>query len=673
MLAVASALAAFGCFMAVEAAERPLILSADNPVRDLSDYIYFLRDPGREFSLDDIRTQKIADFALLETQEANFGYTSDAIWLRISVVSASDQPIERILLFNTNFMNPLDAYFETSGRVESLISLDIDTPFSARSVQYPNMAARFTTPPGAEGVIWIRYGSGGDTALPISIETDESFVEKSILKAARSFSFYAVIAACLIVSALCFIFRRESVFLYYGAYAVITLIFVAHRDGYAFQYLWPNAPGFNNIASFPLGCAFPFIAAQFSRSFLKTKTQHPVLDKWLIGVMVCSVLMLGTIFVVPENQAKLFAYFWATICFVVFFVIGFSVWRQQRDQSLFYTIGWFVTLLFSAFVTYMNAVDFSLPRDIMLDSFRAAMVFDAFMMGFAILHGIRLIGEERDTAVREKVTTLENNLTLHERLNRLESRYHRATKTAEQRGRILADATHDIRQPLFSLRASVENIGKNSGRRAADVDEVRKSLAYLEGLVDEYLEAALAAPGGDAEACSGVGVSTPAAMILTAMEQMFAAEAEEKGLRFSVVQSASEIPADAMALQRIMSNFVSNAVRYTQTGGICVGCRKVGGVPRLCVYDTGDGLTPEALENVMQRSTRGENVDAENQGKGLGLSIASDLAQRNGLSIIVDSVEGRGSMFGVEKKARLIGCNGARNRGSRREYGVITP
>ena len=108
------------------------------------------------------------------------------------------------------------------------------------------------------------------------------------------------------------------------------------------------------------------------------------------------------------------------------------------------------------------------------------------------------------------------------------------------------------------------------------------------------------------------------------------------------------VRSDAAQVWRIVQNLVSNAVRYTDRGGILVGCRRRGDIVRIDVLDTGRGIAPERRREIFEEFRRCEDDPARaGEGLGLGLSIVERLARLLGHRIDVASTPGRGSTFSV--------------------------
>lgn len=125
--------------------------------------------------------------------------------------------------------------------------------------------------------------------------------------------------------------------------------------------------------------------------------------------------------------------------------------------------------------------------------------------------------------------------------------------------------------------------------------------------------------------------------------------AAQNNLSIRVVPSRYSVTADPDFLQAILRNFISNARRYTEKGGVLVGVRKRGeGHVAVQVWDTGRGIAPDRLPFIFEEFSRFEETDTLGvRGAGLGLSVVRRLADLMGAKINVKSVLGKGSVFEV--------------------------
>ncbi|CAN5560826.1 hypothetical protein BH11PSE7_BH11PSE7_12650 [soil metagenome] len=138
--------------------------------------------------------------------------------------------------------------------------------------------------------------------------------------------------------------------------------------------------------------------------------------------------------------------------------------------------------------------------------------------------------------------------------------------------------------------------------------------------------------------------------VLARVEKEFLPLATSRAVRLKVRPCADHVFSDPVMVERIVLNFVSNAVRHTSDGRVLVGCRVRGRSLRVAVYDTGKGI-PESKQQVIFDEFHRLDVTRpadQTGGLGLGLAIVRRLAQALRLPVTVRSIPGRGSMFAVD-------------------------
>jgi len=137
-------------------------------------------------------------------------------------------------------------------------------------------------------------------------------------------------------------------------------------------------------------------------------------------------------------------------------------------------------------------------------------------------------------------------------------------------------------------------------------------------------------------------------------EQMVAPHrriAEDLGLTLTLRASAQEnlfLQTDPRLLERILRNFISNAMRYTQRGGVRLRLTRRADRCRIAVVDTGAGIAVALRKKIFDEFTRGDTTAITTQGVGLGLAIARRLAARIGARISLRSHVGIGSVFAID-------------------------
>ncbi|MDH2354170.1 MASE1 domain-containing protein [Bradyrhizobium sp. SSUT18] len=212
------------------------------------------------------------------------------------------------------------------------------------------------------------------------------------------------------------------------------------------------------------------------------------------------------------------------------------------------------------------------------------------------------------------------------------------------KSRFLAMASHDLRQPLHALGLFVAQLRTGSGERIRTielVDATRKEM-------DEMLNSLLDMSRLDAGILIPTITEFPIARLLQKIETTFDQATRETGLRLRVRRSDAWVRSDAMLLERILLNLVSNAVRYTLRGGIIVGCRRRGQMLRIEVWDSGSGIPEDQKQNIFGEFFQLAARDRNRYGSmGLGLAIVDRLRLLLNHPIDVASTVGRGSRFAI--------------------------
>jgi len=215
------------------------------------------------------------------------------------------------------------------------------------------------------------------------------------------------------------------------------------------------------------------------------------------------------------------------------------------------------------------------------------------------------------------------------------------------KSRFLAAASHDLRQPMHALGLFVTQL-KNRIKEPENrhlTGRIEASVSALQGLLDALLDVSRL----DAGAISVNLSNFPLARLLDRIDTAFAPEATERNLHFRVKQCQLSVQSDPILLERILINLVANALRYTERGGILVGCRKRSNRTRIEVWDTGIGIPVDHQDTIFQEFFQIGNIERDRaKGLGLGLSIAARLARLLGGRIELRSVPGRGSVFALE-------------------------
>jgi signal transduction histidine kinase/CheY-like chemotaxis protein len=239
---------------------------------------------------------------------------------------------------------------------------------------------------------------------------------------------------------------------------------------------------------------------------------------------------------------------------------------------------------------------------------------------------------------------------LQESYSGLEGKVEERTRQLEDanqaKSRFVAAASHDLRQPLHALGLFVAQLhGKlRASERSQIVGRIEAALSAMNELFSALLDISKLDAGA-----TTVNITVfPVAQLLAHAETTFAGAAREKKLTFRALPSDAWVKSDFILLQQIVFNLVQNALRYTRSGGVLVGCRKRGDQLRIEVWDSGVGIPPDQHDKIFGEFYRlGEPDRDRRAGLGLGLAIVDRLCRLLDHPIEVKSTVGKGSVFAV--------------------------
>ncbi len=235
----------------------------------------------------------------------------------------------------------------------------------------------------------------------------------------------------------------------------------------------------------------------------------------------------------------------------------------------------------------------------------------------------------------------------------LEAAADREREMEKTRRDLIAAVSHDLRTPLASTRALIEavadGVAADPEAEARYLSSARKELTHLSRLVDDLFELARI----DAGVLQLTLEESSLHDLISDTISSFQPQADNRSVRLvgEISGDVDPVLANPPRLQRVLHNLVSNALRHTPADGtVALRAAPHGGEVRVEVSDTGEGIAPEDLPRVFERSFRAERSRTRSEedgapGAGLGLAIARGLIEAHGGKMDVESSLGGGSRF----------------------------
>ncbi len=249
--------------------------------------------------------------------------------------------------------------------------------------------------------------------------------------------------------------------------------------------------------------------------------------------------------------------------------------------------------------------------------------------------------------IQDELKAAKNELEQRVQLRTLELHHARleAEKANQSKTRFLAAAGHDLMQPFnaATLFASMLAQKSSASEHAHIADGLVNSLNSAESLLTMLLDMT--------KLDSGVLTTTvtefPIDEVLEPLISEFSIIAQQKMLNLRYVRTNVWVRSDKKLLHRIVQNLISNAIRYTKTGGILVGVRRCQkNAINVCVIDSGQGIPKHQQQEIFNEFHQLESSET-NQGLGLGLTIVDRISQLLKHKVSLKSVPSQGTQFTV--------------------------
>lgn len=272
------------------------------------------------------------------------------------------------------------------------------------------------------------------------------------------------------------------------------------------------------------------------------------------------------------------------------------------------------------------------------------IVFDVLTILFVIIPWILIYFSMLQTRMlREALQVRYENAAL---VTELREQKQAAERANLAKSRFFAAASHDLRQPLQALGLFTASL-RDAERRPGDsrkFEQILSSVDALESLFDELLDVSRLDAGYVQPNITHIDT----ARLFARLESAYGPVAAKNGLELRFRKHPPALHSDAILLERVLGNLISNALRYTLKGGVLVGWRRRGNGVRLEVWDTGIGIPRSEFGQIFDEFYQLGNPERDRRhGLGLGLATVKRVAALLNSPLSLNSEPGCGSVFRI--------------------------
>lgn len=215
-----------------------------------------------------------------------------------------------------------------------------------------------------------------------------------------------------------------------------------------------------------------------------------------------------------------------------------------------------------------------------------------------------------------------------------------AARANRYRGRLMAIAGHDLKQPLTTMTMVLDMLAAPTPGDQRRIEVAKEAAARLREELDELARASRMDEEGDQIEFESVQIDD----LIAEIADSWSHTAKRKNLSLQLRVIDAEVSTSPGMLRTILDNLIGNAIKYTPRGSITIACRKDDGGLWIDVADTGTGIPVERREEIF---TAFHQLDPDAEGLGLGLSIVKSTAEMMGYTVRLSCGDEGGSTFCV--------------------------
>ncbi|MCW5978322.1 MAG: response regulator [Bryobacteraceae bacterium] len=371
----------------------------------------------------------------------------------------------------------------------------------------------------------------------------------------------------------------------------------------------------------------------------------------------------------PRSVARKYSLFTGILlAYVVFIYLGYDYWSDHFNPAKATAFCAAVVLIAGAVAKFTNRVltqplanlqeGITAVGDGRLDPIRVSRTADEFeFLGDSFNSMIEALAKSRDQ-IRQQHDSLEERI--QERTAELEEASRKALLASKAKSEFLANMSHELRTPLTGVLGMIDVVldSRLDADQAGQLRTARECALALLGLLNDILDLSKIEAGRMELEEIPVDLRAIVRECIEAVKP----KAENKGLRMQTTVAPglpARIAGDPMRLRQILTNLVSNAVKFTNEGFVEVRLRvdrQESGMSLTAeVLDTGTGIPADKLQSIFDEFTQADgSISRRYGGTGLGLAITRRLVKMHGGEISVSSEVGRGSTFRVTMPVKPI-------------------
>ncbi len=323
-----------------------LVLDQTEPQYRLGQYLEILEDPEGQWTLDDVLLpDQDQRFMLNQSDIPNFGITTSAYWVRFQLTNPSETRQLWFLESAFPHHDQIELYTLYTDGTYSYREAGDQLPFREREVNYHNFVFELELPSQSTQTFYLRFQKEGTMQIPLILWDPVAFMEKVSHEQYIFGIYYGMMIVMIVYNFFLYLSIRDRTYLFYVIFVSFFVLYQMSHNGFAFQYLWPNAPIWHNQAVAFWVCSCTFWGLCFFKSFLDTYQHAPLMERISLILMGFSLAGAALSFVFRYGITIYITVFLSVAAPIVIIVGALVCWHKGVISARYLMLAWSAFLL----------------------------------------------------------------------------------------------------------------------------------------------------------------------------------------------------------------------------------------------------------------------------------------------------------------------------------------
>lgn len=558
----------------------------------------------------------------------NHGFTRDACWLRLQIDASEIGESDWQLRVNYPLLDQINVFIRSGEQQPVQYEAGMNYHFSARPLPRREPTFPLVLNPELMTTVLIGVQSNHTMQIPVSLWRSDALTKRQQRDDQLQAAFFGAMLIMMLYNLFLFASIREKVYLYYVGWTGSLTLLQIILQGYGQQYFWPDMPWAGSHIMTVVLPLIVLIGGQFTLAFLELAQRRPALAGLMtLHIRIALALLVCAPFVPPAWLVPADMLLILSFDLSVLYIISRRLGAGDPDARYF-AIAW-LSLLAGGLLITLNKFGLIARTPLSEGLLQIGILLDVMLLSLALAARINRLkaGQLEAEKLRSEMEAL------------------RASSRNQAKSEFLVTMSHQIRTPMQGILGMADLLRRgnvSADRQRQYADTIYNATDSLISVLNDLLDHSRIETG---RLSLEPGEVRPEEMVSDVVG-LFVSSAGEKELPiYTYIDSRVPglIITDAVRVKQILTNLLSNAIRFTDKGQISVTVSvrqapdKVGNLLLECdVTDTGIGLDEEKRRAIMSNTP---------EHHGLGLSVSRKLCQLLGGELGVTSSPGHGASF----------------------------